>query len=177
MPSLPQPGAEWAGYRIDEQIGIGARGQVYVAFDALLRKPVAIKVLLDMPSDDPAGERFCKVPLAADVLGNRNIIRVHSASDVDGVGYVVMDWYPSGSLADEIAVSTLKLSRAREVLAQVASALDDAHRAEIGHLNVKPTNILRAEDGRRVVLTDFGSTRFADEARNNQPVQIGRAHV
>lgn len=170
MVSLPEPGSDWGGFRIDRQIGLGGRGRTFAAFDPGPRRTRALKVLLDVPSDDPAGERFQRQPLTATELGHPNIITAHYASDVDGVAYVVMDLYPGGSLADEIGVSTLRVGRIREVLAQVASALDAAHAADLVHLDVKPSNILCADDGRTVVLSDFGSTRFVDEARQTEPV-------
>lgn len=170
MVPLPEPGADWGGFRIDREIGLGGRGRTFAAFDPVSRRTRALKVLLDVPSDDPAGERFQRHPLAATQLGHRNIITAHSSSDIAGIAYVVMDLYRSGSIADEVGVSILRVGRAREVLAQVAAALDAAHESGLVHGNIKPTNILCGEDGRTVVVTDFGCTRFVDEAQRSDPV-------
>lgn len=171
MVLLPEPGDDWGGFRIDREIGRSTRARTYAAFDPITKRTRALKVLSAVPSDDPAGERFQRHPLAATELGHPNIVVTHAASDVDGVAYVVMDLYPLGSIADELGVSVLRLTRARDVLSQVASALDTAHEAGLVHGNVKPSNILCGDDG-LVALSDFGCTRFVDDALRREPVDV-----
>lgn len=168
MRPLPEPGDDWGGFRIDREIGRSARGRTFAAFDAVTRRTRALKVLAAVPSDDAAGERFQRHPLVASEIGHRNIVVAHAASDVDGTAFVVMDLYPLGSIADELGVSVLRLGRAREVLSQVAGALDAASAIGLSHGNVKPTNILCDDDG-RVVVSDFGCTRFVDDALRRDP--------
>lgn len=155
---MPEPGAEWAGFHVEEQIGAGGYGQVFAAWDPDLERRVAIKAL---PADagETAKERFLRESKIAGGLDHPRIIPILRAADADGVPYIVMRYVSGGDLRQHIHLSPLTLERATSVIGQVAGALDHAHRNGLVHRDVKPANVLCAEDSDDVYLTDFGITR------------------
>lgn len=163
MVRLPEPGAEWAGFRIEEEIGEGGFGRVYAAWDPVLERRVALKVLApESPDDELAGavrERFLRESRTAAGLDHPRIVPIHTASEYQGVPYLVMRFVDGGDLRGELRRGPLSLARTVTVISQVADALDRAHRSGLVHRDVKPANVLCAAEGDDVYLTDFGITR------------------
>lgn len=156
MPGLPEPGVEWAGFRIEERIGAGGSGQLYSAWDPVADRRVVLKVVAGAP-DDPSVQRFLRESRLAAELDHPRIVPIHRVDVVDGMALVVMDEIGGGDLAQQIATAPLTLDRARSVLGQLGGALDRAHRAGLVHRSVEPANILCSPDGDEVFLTDFGA--------------------
>ncbi len=180
MPSLPEPGTEWAGFHIEGQIGEGGFGRVYTAWDPSLQRRVAIKVLVgpngpDSPVDHTVRERFLRESRTAAGLDHPRIVPIHLADEHDGIPYIVMRHVAGGDLREEIRQSPLTLDRTISVVSQVASALDRAHRGGLVHRDVKPANILCSEDSGDVYLTDFGITRFLGESTDEGLTLTGHA--
>jgi hypothetical protein len=153
-------------YRIEERIGSGAMGVVWRAQDELLRRTVAVKQLLVQSGVDgaEANARAMREGRIAARLQHPNAVTVYDVADVDGSPWLVMEFVPAPSLAT-VLVQRGKLPAA-EVLrlgAQIASALAAAHASGIVHRDVKPGNVLLAEDG-TAKITDFGISRANDEA-------------
>lgn len=156
MPGLPEPGVEWAGFRIEERIGAGGAGQLYSAFDPGADRRVVLKVVAGEP-DDPSVQRFLRESRLAAELDHPRIVPIHRVDVVDGMALVVMDEIGGGDLAQQIATAPLTLDRTRSVLGQLGGALDRAHRAGLVHRSVEPANVLCAPDGDEVYLTHFGA--------------------
>lgn len=163
MAGLPEPGAEWAGFRIEQEIGEGGFGRVYAAWDPVLERRVALKILAPESSSgevDPAvRERFLRESRTAAGLDHPRIVPIHTASEHEGVPYLVMRFVDGGDLRSELGQGPLSLARTVRVVEQVADALDRAHRGGLVHRDVKPANILCVADSEDVYLTDFGITR------------------
>ena len=148
-------------YRLASVIGRGGMGTVWQAHDQLLGREVAIKeVLLPPELDDHEREvlrqRAIREARAAGRLSHPNVVTVHDVLEEGGRPWIVMELMPSRSLADIVREDgPLPPKRVAEIGLDVLAALGAAHSAGVLHRDVKPSNVLIAEDG-RVVLTDFG---------------------
>jgi serine/threonine protein kinase len=149
-------GKAFGPYVVVERIGEGGMAVVYKGYQESLNRYVAIKVLRgELASDQQFIARFRREALAAAKMNHPNILHVYDAGVAYGVYYIVMDYAQGGTLKDLILRGPMDPERAASIIAQVADALDYAHREGLIHRDVKPTNILLTIDG-RPVLTDFG---------------------
>jgi hypothetical protein len=152
-------GSQLGQYRIVERIGQGGMATVYKALQPGLNRYVAVKVLPALRAEDPEYlERFQREAQTVSRLRHPSILAIFDYGEQDGITYMVSELLPGGTLEQYVG-SPLTISRAVRLLAPVAAALDYAHGQGIVHRDVKPSNILLAEDG-RTVLGDFGVARM-----------------
>jgi len=156
-------------YRLSEALGSGAMGTVWAGFDEVLQRAVAVKEL-KVPRGVPQGEaaalreRMLREARALGGLSHPNVIMVFDVVDVDGNPFVVLELLPSRNLSAVITeVGRLNQEQAAAVGVSAAAALLAAHRSGITHRDVKPGNVLVADDG-RIKLTDFGIARNTADA-------------
>ncbi|MDQ7911347.1 serine/threonine-protein kinase [Phytohabitans sp. ZYX-F-186] len=148
-------------YRLLEPLGQGGMGRVWKASDEVLHRDVAIKELVPPPGltteeRQEMRERSLREARAIARLNNANVVRIFDVLRTDGDPWIVMEYVPSRSLQDVLANDgPVSPTRAAEIGIGVLGALRAAHRSGVVHRDVKPANVLLAEDG-RVVLTDFG---------------------
>jgi DNA-binding beta-propeller fold protein YncE/ABC-type branched-subunit amino acid transport system substrate-binding protein len=154
------PGMTFAGYRIESLIGRGGMGVVYRAIDLSLERPVALKLIApELAEDDRFRARFLREPRLAASLDHPNVIPIYEAGEHDGQLFLAMRFVEGRDLGRVLErEGPLPPERALGILAQVAGALDAAHRRALVHRDVKPANVLIDEDG-HVYLTDFGITK------------------
>lgn len=151
-------------YRLIAKIGSGGMGVVWRAKDEVLGRTVAVKALMvasivDASEDDERVRRAMREARIAARLHHPNVIGVYDVVDQDGRPFLVMEYLESRSLSEMLAEgSRLDVHEAARIGAQVAAALASAHDAGIVHRDVKPGNVLIADDG-TVKLTDFGISR------------------
>jgi serine/threonine protein kinase len=156
-------------YALSGLLGAGAMGTVWSGFDEVLQRRVAVKELKvppGVPSHEAAEarERIMREARALGGLSHPNIITVFDVVDVEGEPMVVMELVPSRNLATMISEhGTLTMSQVAVVGFATAGGLRAAHRSGITHRDVKPGNVLIADDG-RVKLTDFGIARNVADA-------------
>jgi serine/threonine protein kinase len=154
------------GYRVDELISRGGMGAVYRATNVALNRIYALKVIApELAGDDPFRERFKREMRIAASLNHPNVVGIHYAGEQDGLLFLVMDFVYGTDLRHLLLKSgALEPERAVDRLAQVASALDAAHRKGLVHRDVKPGNILiTVRDGEEhAYLTDFGLAKRSD---------------
>ncbi len=154
------PGATFAGYRIESLVGRGGMGVVYRATDLSLERPVALKLIApELAEDDRFRSRFLKEPRLAAALDHPNVVPIYEAGERDGQLYLAMR-FVEGSDLKTILQRERKLppERALRILAQIAGALDAAHRRRLVHRDVKPANVL-LDENEHAYLTDFGITK------------------
>lgn len=145
-------------YKIVARLGEGGMAVVYKGYQESLGRYVAIKVLRGELARDPEFiSRFRREALSAARLSHPNILPVYDAGMADGAYYIAMD-YASGSLRDLIAQGPLPTDQAASIAAQLADALDYAHRQGLIHRDIKPSNVLLGQDG-RPLIADFGIAR------------------
>jgi hypothetical protein len=155
-----RPGGTFAGYRVESLVGRGGMGVVYRATDLSLQRPVALKLIApELADDERFRARFLREPRLAASLDHPGVVPIYEAGEWDGQLYLAMR-YVEGSDLKTVLEREGKLTpeRARVVLAQVADALDAAHRRGLVHRDVKPANVLLDEGG-HAYLTDFGITK------------------
>jgi len=156
-----EPGDEFAGCRIEAVAGRGGMGVVYRATELSLGRPVALKLLApDRAGDHEFRERFQRESRMAAAIDHPNVIPVYAAGEHHGSLYLVMRYVGGTDLHALLREQgALEPERAAELVAQVAAALDAAHAAGLVHRDVKPANVLLADD--HAYLSDFGLTRLA----------------
>jgi NarL family two-component system response regulator LiaR len=151
-------------FRIGALIGGGAVGSVYQGIDTLSGEQVAIKVLRkELTADMPELiERFRREGEALRRLDHPNIVKMLAMAEEQGQHYLVMEYVSGGSLAGLLKRQPqLPLVQAVAITLELADALGRAHHLEILHRDIKPGNILLAEDG-TPRLTDFGLARLGN---------------
>jgi ABC-type branched-subunit amino acid transport system substrate-binding protein len=153
-------GSTFAGYRIESVIGRGGMGVVYRATDLSLERPVALKLIAPELADDQRfRQRFFEEPRLAASLDHSSVIPIYEAGERDGQLYLAMRYVPGSDLRTLLErEGRLAPDRALAILAQIAGALDAAHRRGLVHRDVKPANVLLDED-EHAYLSDFGITQ------------------
>lgn len=146
-------GRTWAGYQVVSTLGRGGMAIVYKAYQPNLERHVAIKFLLHGPSDPTLIDRFKQEARLVAHLRHPNIVTVLDFGEDQGIPYLVMEYVEGETLLARLG-EPMTLSEALSIAGQVAAALDYAHRHGVVHRDVKPSNILLAEEG--CVLSDFG---------------------
>ncbi len=144
-------------YRILSRIARGGMATVYEATDLRLDRTVAVKVMhAGLGDDHDFAARFVREAHAAARLSHPNVVAVYDQGDDDGTVFLVMELIEGHTLRDTIAKeSPMSPSRALALVEPVLSALASAHRAGLIHRDVKPENVLIADDG-RIKVADFG---------------------
>ncbi|HEV3477845.1 MAG TPA: Stk1 family PASTA domain-containing Ser/Thr kinase [Gaiellaceae bacterium] len=153
-------------YRILRKLGSGGMANVYLAEDEELGRQVAIKILNDRhASDDQFVERFRREAKNAAGLSHPNIVSVYDRGEAEGTYYIAMEYLDGRSLKDRIVEDgPLPIASAIEVARQILHAIGFAHRRGIVHRDIKPHNVLLADDATgdaesRFKVTDFGISR------------------
>jgi len=151
-------------YEVGEVIGRGGMGEVRAGTDRRLGRPVAVKLLRgDLAGDPEIRARFEAEARAAARLSHPNVVGVFDTGEQDGLPFIVMERLSGATLADEIDRAPLPTDAARRMGTQVLAALGTAHDAGICHRDVKPGNVLRAEDDVWKVA-DFGIAKSTEAA-------------
>src|SRR5215210_4951206 len=151
-------------YRLDAQIGSGGMSTVYRAFDAVLERRVAVKLMhREIAADTDQLERFRREARAVAQLSHPHIVGVIDAGEEDGRPYIVFEYVEGETLKDRIRrLGRLPVDEAIAYAIEIARALGAAHGRGIVHRDVKPQNVLVDEEGSAKV-TDFGIARSLDE--------------
>ncbi len=144
-------------FRIDEKISESGSTTVYRAFQETLERPVLLKVLHQHLANDPiVRERLTREAKAHAHLRSEHIVHVYDLTEYNGSPAIVMEYVHGRSLKDVIAENPAdRLQLAMKTAVSILKALSLAHRRGIVHRDIKPGNILIADDG-IVKLTDFG---------------------
>jgi serine/threonine protein kinase/Tol biopolymer transport system component len=149
------PGTRLGPYEIVSPLGAGGMGEVYRARDTRLDRTVAIKVLPSHLSDNPdVKQRFEREARTISALNHPNICTLHDIGHDSGIDYLVLELIGGESLAQRIAKGRLPVKEVLQIGAEIADALDKAHRAGIVHRDLKPGNIMLTKSGAK--LLDFG---------------------
>ncbi|MBG0718855.1 Stk1 family PASTA domain-containing Ser/Thr kinase [Microbacterium sp. 2C] len=147
-------------YRVRARIARGGMATVYVATDLRLERRVALKVMHSHLSDDTVFQgRFIQEARAAARLADPHVVNVFDQGQDGEMAYLVMEYLPGITLRDLLREQRrLSIPQTITIMDAVLSGLAAAHRAGIVHRDVKPENVLLAEDG-RIKIGDFGLAR------------------
>ena len=189
------PPAEFDGYKLIRLIGQGGMGQVYLAHDTVLDRPVAVKLVSTVDPDESTRARFFLEARAIARLQHPNVVSIYRVGEVQGYPYLVSELIRGTSL--DRAVTPMAWERVLGIGMGIARGLSAAHRRGVVHRDVKPANVILSEDGEAKLL-DFGIAKLlgplpadgtsgpprrnsepASDGRRSMPTtaEIGRAHV
>jgi serine/threonine-protein kinase len=158
-------------YEVLEIIGVGANSRVARAFDPLIARIVALKLFPKELAEGQARQRFLQEARVVGQISHPSIITLHDmgVDDASQTPYLVMEFVEGQPLDKLLEKGSIPFSRTCAWCADVATALDIAHRKGIIHGDVKPANILITPDG-RIKLTDFGMARLASRDAKDSPL-------
>ena len=144
-------------YQIIRTIGEGGMANVYLAYDTILDRNVAVKILRgDLAEDEKFVRRFQREAISASSLSHPNIVEMYDVGEDDGRYFIVMEYVEGVTLKNLIKRrGALTLSEVIDIMLQLTSAIACAHDSYIIHRDIKPQNVLILDDG-RVKITDFG---------------------
>jgi serine/threonine-protein kinase len=148
-------------YRIVKKLGSGGMGEVYLAEDMKLHRPVALKVLLgEFVRDRHRLERFLREAHAASVIAHPNVAVIHEIGEADDqTPFIAMEYVEGQTLAAKIGGHPLPLPDLMDIGVEIAEALDEAHARGVVHRDLKPANIIITPRGHAKVL-DFGLAKL-----------------
>ncbi|MBA3398320.1 MAG: serine/threonine protein kinase, partial [Deltaproteobacteria bacterium] len=152
-------------YRLERELGSGGMGVVHAAFDPDLERRVALKVLRSVTGGSEARQRLLREARAMARLAHPNVVTVHEVGSADGRDYVAMEIVDGQTLAEWVRSAPRGEDEIVEAFIGAGRGLAAAHAAGIVHRDFKPHNVLRHRNG-RIVVTDFGLAREAQEAPN-----------
>jgi len=149
-------------YRVGRLIGRGGAAHVYGADDLLCHRRVAVKILRSELASSLSADRLRAEMRVAARLQHPNIVPIHATGEVDGLPYYVMPFIEGEALRERLErAKRLSIEEVLRITADVARALDFAHRRQVVHRDIKPENVMLCNG--RAVLLDFGIALSIDE--------------
>ncbi|MGO9095113.1 MAG: protein kinase domain-containing protein [Bryobacteraceae bacterium] len=170
-------------YEVQEEIGRGGMGVVYRAVDPHIGRPVAVKIIRlgdisDAEEQEQLRGRLFREARAAGILKHSGIVTIYHVGEEQGMAFIAMEHVKGPTLEKQLAGDTpLDKDQVRQILWEIAAALDYAHKKGIVHRDVKPANVI-LEDGETVKICDFGIAKgFTGLASmTNAGMAIGTPH-
>jgi serine/threonine protein kinase len=153
------------GYELHEMIGAGGFGAVYRAYQPLIKRDVAMKIILPEYANHP--EFIRRFEFEAQLVARLEHLHIVALYDYwrDPQGaYLVMRWLRGGSLRGMLRQGPVQIKTAVQIVDQIAAALNAAHRRGVVHRDIKPDNIL-FDDEENAYLADFGIAKDVHEAK------------
>jgi formylglycine-generating enzyme required for sulfatase activity len=158
-PAAFEPPEEFDDYVILRRLGQGATGQVYLAEDAVLARPIAIK-FIGVDPDPAARQRFLMEARAAARIQHPNVVSIYRVGELGDRPYIVSELVRGTALSD--VPRPVPWARALAIAIDLARGLAAAHRRGVVHCDIKPSNVMMTEDG-LAKLVDFGLARMLRE--------------
>ena len=144
-------------YEVIRSIGEGGMANVYLGYDTILDRNVAIKILRgDLSNDEKFVRRFQREALSASSLSHPTIVEMYDVGEDDGLYYIVMEYIEGKTLKQLLKRrGSLTLSETLDIMLQLTDGMAHAHDSYIIHRDLKPQNIMIQDDG-QIKITDFG---------------------
>jgi len=153
---------QFGPYRIQQHLGSGGMGDVYLAIDTRLGRQVALKFLpAELTSEEEMLQRFQEEARTASALNHPNILTIYDIGEIEGDHFIASEYIDGITLRAALNRGAIELARTVEIVTQVASALAQAHSAGIIHRDLKPGNIMIRQDG-YVKVIDFGLAKLVE---------------
>ncbi len=161
-------------YELRDKLGQGGMGVVYRAFDTLLQRIVAVKVISATIDGNPdLRERFFREARAAGQLSHRNIITIHDLGEHEGVPYLAMEYLEGEDLQRRMAgPDRMSISHKLDLAIEICEGLEFAHTHAVVHRDIKPANIFITDNG-TVKLLDFGLARLVTSELTHSNMMMG----
>jgi serine/threonine-protein kinase len=150
----------WKQFKLVEPLGKGGMGRVFLAEDTALGRKVAMKFLpAALEEDETARARFLREARAAAALDHPYICKIYEIGEVEGKAFIAMEYIEGETLYEKIASGPLPFAQVLDVGAEIAEALEAAHKKQIVHRDIKSANIMVTPEG-HVKILDFGLARM-----------------
>lgn len=163
-------------YQVLDEIGEGAMGRVYRAYDPLIERTVAIKTVpiaqLQQEGQD-AESRFLREAQSAGRLSHPNIVTIYDIGETESLAYIAMEYLPGATLRDLMNKGPMPLDLVLDTAIQMAEALAFAHEHGVTHRDIKPANVVITGKRGRIKLTDFGIAHLANSDRTHAGQMLG----
>jgi eukaryotic-like serine/threonine-protein kinase len=160
--AMPRPGSLISHYEIVAALGEGGNGVVFKAFDNRLKRPVALKFLIQQALESEEGKRrLLSEAQATAALDHPNICSIYEVEEAEGYTFISMACISGGDLRRKMAGGPAPLEEVLDIAGQIAQGLQAAHEAGLVHRDIKPANVLIADDG-TVKIVDFGLAQRVD---------------
>ena len=168
-------------YRIENKLGEGGLGYVYRAYDPILHREIALKIVRPEVARTPSGElseaalRLMREGRAVASLNHPNAVGIFDVGEINGTPYIAMELAPGKLLSSYVGDAEVPMRLRIGWLAQIACGLDAAHQQGLVHRDVKPENVMVCDNG-DVKLFDFGVVKRVtapvvdDTEPNSEPV-------
>ena len=161
-------GKRIAHYKIIKLLGRGGMGEVFLAEDTKLNRPVALKCLPpEFAANIDRMNRFIREAKSASALNHPNIITIHEINEADDTHFIATEYIDGKTLSEHTKDAPPGVAAALEIAVQIASALDEAHAAGIIHRDIKPDNIMIRANG-LVKILDFGIAKLTEKGRKGE---------
>ena len=155
-------GRQLGSFRVVEKLGQGGMGVVYKAIDTRLKRPVALKVLVEeVTRDSTRKQRFIQEAQSASALNHPNIVTVYEIGSDGAVDFIAMEYVEGEPLADVVARGAVDVTRGLHFALQIADGLCRAHERGIVHRDLKPKNLM-ITPGDEVKILDFGLAKLVE---------------
>jgi eukaryotic-like serine/threonine-protein kinase len=171
---VPESQTQIGKYRIERELGRGAMGVVYRAFDPVVERSVAVKTIrLDVQDSEELLHRLKREAKSIGQLEHPNIVTLYEAGEWSGLFYLAMQFIQGETLQDRITRQQwFTLKEVQEILAQICAGLGYAHQRGVIHRDIKPANIMITREG-TVKLTDFGIAKVAGTGTTSTGLVVG----
>src|SRR5579863_7461177 len=168
-PTRPDSLGRIGHYEVLQVLGHGGFGIVFRAFDDVLHRVVAVKVLSpQMAATSPARKRFLREARSSAQVRHENVVQVYEVGE-QPLPYIAMEFIPGETLQQRLdRIGPIDVPEVVRIGRQIAEGLAAAHANDLVHRDIKPANILLEGGGQRVKITDFGLARAADDASISQ---------
>lgn len=160
-------------YQLVEKLGQGGMGVVYRAFDPLLQRVVAVKLIGAIEADAAVKERFFREARAAGQLAHKNIITIYDMGEHEGQPFLAMEFLEGQDLQQRMAAQVpMTLARKLELATELCEGIEYAHNHGVIHRDIKPANIFLTATGATKIL-DFGLARLITSELTNSNMMMG----
>lgn len=150
------PGRNFGHYEILRMLGRGGMGEVYLARDKSLKRFVAIKIISpQLIENSEQVRRFQKEASFAAALNHPNICTIHETGEIDGLNYICMEYVEGDTLRHYVSSHEITIQEVLDIAIQIADALDEAHKKNVIHRDIKTSNVLLTPR-KFVKILDFG---------------------
>ncbi len=166
-------------YSVEEELGKGAMGVVYLGKDPKINRVVAIKTMalsdeFEESDLEEVKSRFFREAESAGRLNHPNIVTIFDAGEEHDLAYIAMEFLKGGDMDPYTKPeSLLPMTTVLDLMAQAANALSYAHENNVVHRDIKPANIMYDPDHNELKITDFGVARITDANKTRTGVVLG----
>ncbi len=165
-------GKEFAHYRVVERLGVGGRGEVYLASDSKLGRKVALKILpIKAMKNVEILQRFEQEARAASALNHPNIAHIYEIGESRGLHFIAMEYVEGVSLDRKIGRQPLPVADIVRIGTQIADALDEAHANGVIHRDMKSANVM-LDRRERVKVLDFGLAKVSQAIESEESTRV-----